>query len=75
MVDKYVVKTNSSIGIPHFVSRVFKTLHQECLTLLIKGVKHLQPRVFNTFETRYSISYFNRLAAVSEVSPFRGRHR
>ena len=74
MVYKYVVKTNSSIGIPHFVSRVFKTLHQGCLTLLIKGVKHLQPRVFNTFETR-SISYFNHLMPVSEVSPFRGRHR
>ena len=74
MVDKYVVKTNSSIGIQHFVSRVFKTLHQGCLTLLIKGVKHLQPRVFNTFETRYSIFYLNRLTTVGKVSPFRGRH-
>ena len=54
-------------------SRVFKTLHQGCLTLLIKGVKHLQPRVFNTFETRYSIFYLNRLTAVVKVSPFRGR--
>ena len=62
------------IGVQHFVSRVFKTLHQECLTLLIKGVKHLQPRVFNTFETHYSVSYFNHLTAVFKVSPFRGRH-
>ena len=54
-----------SIGIQDFVSRVFKTLHQGCLTLLIKGVKHLQPRVFNTFETHYSVSYFNHLTAVS----------
>ena len=38
MVDKYVVKTNSSIGIQHFVSRVLKTLSQGCLTLLPKGV-------------------------------------
>ena len=29
-----------SIGIPHFVSKVFKTLLQGCLTLLNKGVKH-----------------------------------
>jgi len=62
------------IGIQYFVSRVFKTLHQRCLTLLIKGVKHLQPRVFNTFETRYSIFYLNRLKAVLKVSPFKGRH-
>ena len=64
-----------SIGVQHFVSRVFKTLHQGCLTLLIKGVKHLQPRVFNTFETRYAIFYFYRLTTVVKVSPFRGRHR
>ena len=74
MVDKYVIKTLFLIGIQYFVSKVFKTLHQGCLTLLIKGVKHLQPRVFNTFETRYSVSYFNRLTAVFKVSPFRGRH-
>ena len=38
MVDNYVVKTNSFIGVPHLFSRVFKTLHQGCLTLLAKGV-------------------------------------
>ena len=65
MVDKYVIKTLFLIGIQYFVSKVFKTLHQGCLTLLIKGVKHLQPRVFNTFETHYSVSYFNHLTAVS----------
>ena len=74
MVDNYVIKTNSFISVLHLFSRVFKTAHQGCLTLLIKGVKHLQPIVFNTFETRYSIFYLNRLAAVLKVSPFRGRH-
>ena len=74
MVDKYVIKTNSFISVPHLIPRVFKTLHQGCLTLLIKGVKHLQPRVFNTFETRYSIFYLNHLTTVGKVSPFRGRH-
>ena len=53
---------------------VFHTSFQGCLTLLIKGVKHLQPRVFNTFETRYSIFYLNHLTTVGKVSPFRGRH-
>ena len=40
MVDKYVIKTLFLIGIQYFVSKVFKTLHQGCLTLLPKGVKH-----------------------------------
>ena len=40
MVDNYVVKTNSFIGVPHLIPRVFNTVHQECLRLLPKGVKH-----------------------------------
>ena len=40
MVDNYVVKTNSFIGVPHLIPRVFNTVLQGCLTLLPKGVKH-----------------------------------
>ena len=38
MVDKYVIKTNSFIGVLHLILRVFNTVHQGCLTLLTKGV-------------------------------------
>ena len=38
MVDNYVIKTNSFIGVPHLIPRVFNTVDQGCLTLFIKGV-------------------------------------
>ena len=40
MIGNYIIKTNSFIGVPHLIPKVFNTVHQGCLTLLIKGVKH-----------------------------------
>ena len=40
MIGNYIIKTNTFIGVPYLIPKVFNTVHQECLTLFIKSVKH-----------------------------------